>query len=224
METYRGNGGGEQGVGRRHVASSHVELILVRHALPIRACGVNGAAADPGLAAEGHEQAGHLAGWLSAECIDAVVSSPARRARETAAPLADSLGLPIGTADALREFDTGATEYVPVEELHADDPRWQALARGEFYDCADPEEFCGRVIDGAEQLVAAHPGGRIAVFSHAGAINVYTGYVLGLARNMWFAPGYASVTRIAADRDGRRSLISLNEAGHLHPAYVGAAR
>lgn len=196
----------------------------MRHALPVRARGAHGAAADPGLAAAGHEQAERLAGWLSAERIDAVVSSPARRARETAAPLADALGLPVGPADELRAFDTGASEYVPVEELSADDPRWQALVRGEFYDCADPEEFCGRVIDGAERLVAAHPGSRVAVFSHAGTINVYTGHVLGRARNMWFAPGYASITRIAAGRDGRRSLISLNEAGHLHPAHVAAAR
>lgn len=196
----------------------------MRHALPVRARGIDGAAADPGLADEGHDQAERLAGWLAAERIDAIVSSPARRARETAGPLAGALGLPIGPADALREFDTGATEYVPVEELSAEDPRWQALARGEFYDCADPEEFCGRVIDGVEQLVGAHPGGRVAVFSHAGVINVYTGHVLGLERNMWFAPGYASITRVAACRDGRRGLISVNETGHLHPAYLSAAR
>lgn len=210
--------------GLRHVVSSHVELILVRHALPLRARGVDGAPADPGLADEGHNQAERLAGWLAAERIDAIVSSPARRARETAGPLADTLGLPVGGADALREFDTGATEYVPIEELSVDDPRWQALARGELYDCADPEGFRERVIDGVERLVGDHPGGRVAAFSHAGAINVYTGHVLGLTRNMWFAAGYASITRIGAGRDGRRGLISLNESGHLHPAYRSVAR
>lgn len=201
-----------------------MELILVRHALPVRARGVDGAPADPGLADEGHEQAERLAGWLTAERIDAIVSSPARRAWETAGPLAEALGLPVGAADALREFDAGATEYVPIEELSVDDPRWQVLVRGEFYGCADPEEFRSRVIDGVERLVGAHPGGRVAAFSHAGAINVYTGHVLSLARNMWFAPGYASITRIAAGRDGRRGVLSLNESGHLHPAYLGAAR
>lgn len=196
----------------------------MRHARPVRAHRVNGAPADPGLADEGHEQARRLAGWLAAERIDAIVASPALRARQTSAPLADMLGVPVGAADALREFDTGATEYVPVEELDADDPRWQALVRGEFYDCADPDAFRRRVIDGVEQLVDAHPGDRVAAFSHAGTINAYAGHVLGLARNLWFPTGYASITRIAAGRDGRRSLISLNESGHLHPAYLSAAR
>lgn len=192
----------------------------MRHALPVRARGVDGAAADPGLADEGHQQAQRIAGWLAAEHVDAVVSSPARRARETAAPLGEALGLPVGTADALREFDSGATEYVPIEELSADDPRWLALARGEFYDCADPEQFRRRVLDGVEELIEAHPGRRVAAFSHAGTINVYVGHVLGIPRNLWFAPGYASVTRVAASRDGRRGVLSVNEAGHLHPAYL----
>ncbi|MPZ64807.1 MAG: hypothetical protein GEU83_04575 [Pseudonocardiaceae bacterium] len=90
--------------------------------------------------------------------------------------------------------------------------------------CADPEAFRHRVIDGVEQLIGAHPSDRVAAFSHAGTINAYTGHLLGLARNLWFAPGYASITRIAAGRDGRRGVISLNESGHLHPAYLSAAR
>ncbi len=219
METCGGDAGGAG----RHVGSSHVELILVRHALPVRARGVNGAAADPGLADEGHQQAQRVAAWLAAEHIDAVVSSPVRRAWETAAPLAEALGLPLGTVDGLREFDSGASEYVPIEELSADDPRWLALARGEFYGCADPEQFRHRVLEGVEHLIEAHPGGRVAAFSHAGPINVYVGHLLGIPRNLWFAPGYTSVTRIAAGRDGRRGVLSVNEAGHLHPAYLTVA-
>jgi hypothetical protein len=32
---------------------------------------------------------------------------------------------------------------------------------------------------------------------------------------MWFAPDYASVSRIGAARDGRRGVISLNETTHV---------
>ncbi|MGH4022159.1 MAG: histidine phosphatase family protein [Pseudonocardiaceae bacterium] len=201
-----------------------MELILIRHARPLREHRADGAAANPGLDAEGREQAEHLARWLAVERIDAIVSSPARRAWQTAEPLAAALDLQVGVVDALREFDTGANEYVPVEELTVDDPRWQAMVRGEFYGCADPEAFRRRVIDGVEQLVDTHPGGRVAAFSHAGTINVYTAHVLSIAGNMWFAPGYASITRITASRDGRRGVLSVNEAGHLHPAYLTVAR
>ena len=32
---------------------------------------------------------------------------------------------------------------------------------------------------------------------------------------LWFAPAYASLSRIGAARDGRRGVISLNETGHV---------
>jgi len=69
-----------------------VELVLVRHALPRRIEDADGPA-DPGLTEEGHEQARHLADYLAVESIDALYSSPMRRAVQTAAPLADRLGV-----------------------------------------------------------------------------------------------------------------------------------
>ena len=53
------------------------------------------------------------------------------------------------------------------------------------------------------------------LFSHAGAINAATGAVLGQERTIWFAPDYCSISRIAAARDGRRGIVSLNETGHV---------
>ena len=57
-----------------------MELLWVRHGLPERIEGGGGVPADPGLTAEGLEQAQRLADWLAHERIDAVVSSPLRRA------------------------------------------------------------------------------------------------------------------------------------------------
>lgn len=70
-----------------------------------------------------------------------------------------------------------------------------------------------------EELVAANPGRSVAAFTHAGAVNVYAGHVLGIERHMWLAPGYSSITRLAASRDGRRGVLTINETPHLHPAY-----
>src|SRR5215210_6640675 len=71
-----------------------MELILVRHAEPRRVgAGEVDGPADPGLTDRGRQQAERLAAWLAVEPVDAVITSPLRRARETAAPVASALGL-----------------------------------------------------------------------------------------------------------------------------------
>ncbi|HTN79286.1 MAG TPA: histidine phosphatase family protein, partial [Acidimicrobiales bacterium] len=77
-----------------------MELLLIRHALPIRREDVDGPA-DPELSEEGRDQAVHMAEWLADERIDAVYSSPMQRARETAAPLAEIHGLDVVIDDEL---------------------------------------------------------------------------------------------------------------------------
>ena len=98
-----------------------MELILIRHAEPhrVEADANGGGPADPGLTTRGREQSARLAEWLAAEPITHVVSSPLRRARETAAPLATRLGLELEVDRELREYDTGSGSYIPIEELRA---------------------------------------------------------------------------------------------------------
>ena len=69
-----------------------MELVLVRHGLPVRRELTEGVA-DPELAPDGVTQAERLAKYLSREKIAAVYVSPLRRAQETAAPLARMLEL-----------------------------------------------------------------------------------------------------------------------------------
>ena len=109
-----------------------MELLLIRHALPIRR-EIETGAADPELSEAGHAQAQHLAEYLSTEQIDAVYASPLARARQTAEPLAARKGLDIGFVDDIAEWDRNSNEYVPIEELRAtNDPRWQQMLRGEL--------------------------------------------------------------------------------------------
>ena len=69
-----------------------MELLWVRHGEPERIAPGTGVRANPALTARGPEQAQRLAAWLAFEPIDVVVSSPLRRAIETAAPIAASCG------------------------------------------------------------------------------------------------------------------------------------
>ena len=194
-----------------------MEIILVRHALPVR-IELETGVADPELSVEGHEQSKKLAAYLASEQIHAVYVSPLRRARETAQPLIDKLGIQYEICEGVAEFDRNSNEYVPVEELRAaNDPRWQKLMQGVWDDTADsPEVFRDRVISSINELIERHPGEKVAVVCHGGVINQYLANVLGISTQMgFFYPHYTSIHRVAASRSGARSIVSINEASHL---------
>ncbi|MEN9506932.1 MAG: hypothetical protein RI958_2858 [Actinomycetota bacterium] len=190
--------------------------MLIRHGLPVRR-ELESGAADPDLSEAGHAQARHLAEYLSSESIDAVYASPLRRAHQTAEPLAVVQGRDIVIVDDVAEWDRNSTEYVPIEELKAaNDPRWQAMVRGEWTVHEEsPEQFRGRVVNRLEALVADHSGQRIAVVCHGGVINAYLAHVLGLDGQQFFYPNYTSIHRVAAARSGERSIVTVNETSHL---------
>lgn len=195
-----------------------MELVLIRHAQPVRIVEADGPA-DPPLTDLGRRQADAVAAWFSGdEPYDAIYASPLRRARETAETIASRLGgLEVRIEDDLREYDAGSNTYIPYEELKATkDPNWQALAEDRLADIVDDGgEFQGRVITAAERLIQAHPGERIIAVCHGGCINVYLADVLGMSRSLWLEAGYASISRVVASRKGARSVASVNEEGHL---------
>jgi probable phosphoglycerate mutase len=194
-----------------------VEIVLVRHGLPLRVELETGIA-DPELAAEGHEQAAKMAAYLGVEDVEAVYVSPLRRALETASPLCKVLGLEAVVSEGVAEFDRNSREYVPVEELRAtNDPRWEKLLRGEWDGVdEDPSIFKARVVATVEDMIARHPGGRVVVVCHGGVINQYLAHVLGIETHVgFFYPKYTSIHRVMAARSGERSIVSINEASHL---------
>jgi broad specificity phosphatase PhoE len=196
-----------------------VELLLIRHAEPVRiASGEAPGPANPGLSERGVEQSCRLAAWLAAEGVDVIVTSPLRRARETAAPLGDLLGVDPVVVDGLSEYDAHSDEYIPIEELRAlKDERWQATIEGRWQDVGgvDPAEFQQQVVPAVDGLIARHPGQKVAAFSHGGVVNVYLAHLLGIDRLLWFHPEYTSISRVHAARDGPKSVATVNETAHL---------
>jgi 2,3-bisphosphoglycerate-dependent phosphoglycerate mutase len=193
-----------------------VELLLIRHALPVRIDPSPGRIADPELSEIGRAQAQRLERWLARERIDAVYSSPQRRARETAEPLAAAHGLSVVLEPGVMEFDRDAESYVPLEELKAESyGAWKALVDGGLYASIDIDFFRKTVVTAVERIVAKHPGERVAVVCHGGVINAWAGRVLGIERTIFFEPGYTSVHRFLAASSGERSVVSLNEVAHL---------
>ncbi len=193
-----------------------MELVLIRHALPIRLDAVSGPA-DPPLDELGQSQARALAEDLGPTHLDALYTSPLLRARETAQPIEALTGLEAGVVDGVAEWDRHATSYVPIEQLRTEAPEvWRALASGDLAALGiDVDAFVARVVEAMTEIAAAHAGQRVGVVCHGGVINVYLSQVLGLDRLLFFPPSYTSVSRVAISDDGRTGLLSLNETGHL---------
>ena len=192
-----------------------VELILVRHGLPVRKENSEGPA-DPDLSTDGHAQAALFAAYMMSESIDAIYSSPLRRAVQTAAPLSAAIGIEPILVPGIAEWDQHSNEYIPVEELKAaNDPRWLEMAKGGFNSEEIPEEFHNRVLEAIEDIIDKHKGDTVVVTCHGGVINDYLSHILGISNSQFFYPNYTSIHRIAASSSGHRSILSINETSHL---------
>ncbi|MGB0112528.1 MAG: histidine phosphatase family protein [Ilumatobacteraceae bacterium] len=194
-----------------------MELLIIRHALPVRRELTEGVA-DPELSEDGHKQAECLARYLESEHLDALYASPLARARETAAPLAALKNLEVHISADVAEWDQNSPEYVPIEELKAaNDPRWQAMLNGEWDSDESPADFEARVLAAIETIIADHRGQRVAVVCHGGIINGYLAHVLGIDSfaTHFFYPNYTSIHRVAAASSGQRSVVTINETSHL---------
>jgi probable phosphoglycerate mutase len=195
-----------------------MELLLIRHALPVRIEGEEGTAADPELADVGHEQARALADYLAGEQVDVLYTSPLRRARQTAEPVAAQLGLETIVDEELAEFDRHSHFYIPIEELKQEkDERWDDLVEGRWGvdGEVDPATFKAVVVEAVERVIKANPGKTVAIVCHGGVINAYYAHLLDLEFPMFFEPTYTSISRVLASSAGQRQVKSINEHAHV---------
>jgi len=192
-----------------------VQLLLIRHALPHRSD--HGQGSDPELSAEGVEQAGRLPAALTRFPLARVVSSPQRRAVQTAEPVAAARGLSIDIDDRLAEYDREMSGYVPIELLRTERPQdWARMADGQLPSGVDEKAFRSRIAAAVADIVAAadHED-TVAIFSHGGVINVLLHEILGTRRLLSFPIDYVSVTRLLYSRRGQATVVSTNGTEHV---------
>ncbi|MGS2807833.1 histidine phosphatase family protein [Nocardia sp. MW-W600-9] len=203
-----------------------MQLILVRHAQPERVIGAT-TAADPGLTDIGGQQADRVPAALAAHEIARIVSSPQRRARDTAAPTATARELPVEIIDDLAEYDRDLPAYIPIEDAKTDfADAYARIKAGLLPEQIDGPAFTARVLTAIDGLVAAAaPTDTVIAFAHGGVVNVLLADILGLDRPLTFPIDYCSVTRILYSRTGSRTAATINENGHvwdLLPARLSA--
>lgn len=201
-------------------------FLLIRHA-SFEGLGRRIAGWTPGvgLDEEGRVQARGLAERLKGVRVAAVYSSPLERARETAEPLAASLGLEVRPDEAFGEIRYGEWTGLDVGGLEPD-ARWRRY--NHFRSGTRPPggelmlEVQARFVGGLERLAAAHAGEAVAVFSHADAINAALMYYLGTPLDFFFrieiSPASVSILRL--DEWGPKVLL-VNDTGEVKVAGDG---
>jgi len=192
-----------------------MQVLLVRHALPLRS--EHGEGSDPDLSDEGLAQVERLPEALGRFPISRVVSSPQRRAIQTAEPVAAVRELIVEIDDRFAEYDRDLPLYIPVEQIRQENPQeWERLAQGRLPSAVDEDAFRARVRAAVDDLVAAaDPEDTVAVFSHGGVINVLLHEILGTARLLSFPVDYASVTRLLFSRSGQATVATVNAVEHV---------
>jgi probable phosphoglycerate mutase len=201
-------------------------MLLVRHgesqpAHPERPFPLRDGHGDPPLDPVGVQQAELLGERLGKERIDAIYVTTLVRTHETAAPLAQRLGLTPRVEPDLREVYLGVWEGgVLRERAAAGDPIFQKIWTEERWDvipgAEDHDAFDQRVWNGFVRIVSAHPDERVMVVSHGGVIGQLLHRITGARRFAFSGADNASVSEIVATPE-RVILRRYNDVAHLLP-------
>ena len=183
---------------------------------------------DVSLSPRGVEQAAALARRLAAEGVAALVSSPLRRARDTAEAISAATGRPVAFDDGLREQDLGRWQGLTFAEAGRRDPDLARRFAARDPDARPPEgETRGEMADRAwaalDRLAPPGAPGPVVLVTHGGPIMTILFRVLGLppdaprrflcpnaglsvlvpSNGVWYARTISDVAHLAGPADDR---------------------
>jgi broad specificity phosphatase PhoE len=191
-------------------------VFLVRHgATDFLGRAIAGRKPGVSLNADGRAQAERLVRFFKTEAIAGIRCSPLVRARETAEPIAQHLGLDIQIAPALNETDFGEWTGMPLDELaqRRDWQHWNELRSNTRAPGGETMlEVQARVVGYIQYLGAAENEGGYILVGHADPIKSALLYFLGAP--MDFMPRLeispASISAVVVGRNEPR-LLFVNE-------------
>ncbi|MEW2304431.1 bifunctional RNase H/acid phosphatase [Streptomyces sp. NPDC006655] len=180
---------------------------------------------DPALSEVGLDQARRVGEALARRgTIEAILASPLTRTRQTAAAVADRLGLDVTIDEGLKETDFGAWEgltFGEVRERHPDDlTTW--LADPQAHPTGGGESFAEtatRIAATRDRLVAAYAGRTVLLVTHVTPIKTFVQLALGAPLQSLFRMelSAASLSAVAYYADGNASVRLFNDTSHLRP-------
>ncbi len=164
-----------------------LKLFFLRHGQTSfsRANAFCGSGLDPHLTGDGAAMAQSFADFYASTAWQAVFCSPLQRARETATPLCQKLGVEPELRPDLREIGYGKWEGQSVEtvgrDFHDDylkwsaDPAWNAPTGGET-----GTAIAQRVLETIEEIKSRFSDGNVLLVSHKATIRVALCSLLGI--------------------------------------------
>jgi 2,3-bisphosphoglycerate-dependent phosphoglycerate mutase len=202
------------------------EVILIRHgasevALQGAPFPLVDGRSDPNLSDAGYEQAKAIASRLAPEGIGRVFVTPLRRTQQTAAPLAEAIGVEPTIVEELVEVHLGdweggefrirAANNDPLVRRMFEEERWDVIPGAESLD-----SLGRRVRVGVERIVDLTGPDAVAVaISHGGVIGELCRQATKSRPFAFVHTDNGSVTRLIIRSSGRWLLRSFNEVSHL---------
>ncbi|KAA6222202.1 bifunctional RNase H/acid phosphatase [Streptomyces albofaciens JCM 4342] len=200
-------------------------LVLLRHgetALTPQKRFSGSGGSDPELSPAGHRQAEAVAAALAARgTVQAVVSSPLKRCRQTAETVAARLGLDVRVDEGLRETDFGAWEgltFAEVQERYPEDlAAWLGSAKAAPTGGESFAAVARRVALSRDKLLARYAGRTVLLVSHVTPVKTLVRLALGAPPESLFRMelSAASLSAVAYYADGNASVRLVNETAHL---------
>jgi probable phosphomutase (TIGR03848 family) len=195
-------------------------LLLVRHG-HTDAAGKRLTGRAPGVHLNelGGRQAERLVERLEGVRIDAIVSSPLERCRETAAPLAKARGRAVDVGRAWIEVGYGEWTGRSISQLRRT-KLWRrvmfAPSNVRFPGGESLLEVQGRAVDATLDIAARHARGTVVVVSHADVIRLLVAHVAGMHADhlQRLSIDTASITAVSIS-DGFPRLLTVNDSDDL---------
>ena len=195
-------------------------LTLVRHGeTSANLAGVWHGSTDGPLTDRGREQAQRVARFLRDRYADAsaVYTSPLLRARDTARAIALSLALEPRLEDGLREYDLGSWEGKTYRELHETHRLWDEMRRDPDFaphGGESPRQVTERITAALRHIGAGHPGERVIVVTHGGALSMALAAIVDGDYTRWRrVMSNCAVSELVLEP--APELLSFNQTDHL---------
>jgi probable phosphomutase (TIGR03848 family) len=195
-------------------------LVLIRHGHTDTA-GKRLSGRTPGvhLSARGRDQAERMVERLEGVKIDAIVSSPLERCRETAAPLARARRLAVRIRRAWIEVGYGDWTGRSISQLRRT-KLWRTVMHApsnvRFPGGESLLEVQARAVQAALDVAGEHPRGTVAVVSHADVIRLLVAHVAGTHPDhlQRWSVDTGSISAVSLS-DGVPRLLAVNDTGDL---------
>lgn len=176
---------------------------------------------DPELTADGLAQADRVAKEIAKLEPEVLISSPLKRARQTADAIARATKLQVIEDEDWFELSFGTWDGKSIEEVKAESPAdYQAWLNSSSYRPGGGESYDEarlRVDAALEKVLAQYPGQKVVVVTHNGVIKSAANLVIGGPNDGVFHMDATpcSITSVSLwPSDGLRALRSFNERGH----------